>query len=68
MANEEKSEKFICSCPLCRAMEAAKDSSAVKHVRGLEREMLMAARGMLDWCIERIDKEQTEPSKKPETK
>jgi hypothetical protein len=68
MAQGEKEAKFLCSCPLCKAMAAARESSAVKHVRGIEREMLLAARGMLDWCIERIDKEQAETSKKPGTK
>lgn len=54
--SKEEAEKVVCSCPLCKAMDAAKHSEAVKHVRGLEREALLAARDLINWCVERIDK------------
>ena len=53
---EEHEEKGSCTCPLCKALEAAKHSDAAKHVRGLEREALMAARDLIDWCVERLDR------------
>ena len=64
---KEQGEKVLCSCPLCKAMQVAKGSEAVKHVRGLEREALLAARDLIDWYVQRIDKESGE-GKKAETK
>jgi hypothetical protein len=58
----KEEEKFICSCPLCKAVAAAQKSKTVKHFRGIEREMLLAARGLIDFCVERL----AEPEEKAE--
>lgn len=66
---KEQGERIICSCPLCKAMEAARHSEAAKHMRGIERQVLLAARGLIDWCVERLEKEESDkPSKKIEVK
>ena len=64
--SKEQGEKVLCTCPLCKAMQGVKHSEAAKHMRGLEREALMAARDLINWCVDRLDKaEAGGESKKP---
>ena len=53
-----KEQSESCCCPFCKGMEAVKHSHAAKHLHGVERDMLVAARGMIDWCIDHLDKKE----------
>jgi hypothetical protein len=55
--SKEQEEKGQCTCPWCKLMEATKHSEAAKHVRGLEKEALLAARDLIDWYVDRLEKQ-----------
>lgn len=53
-----------CDCPLCRLRRHAEDCQALGHIRNARREMLLAAKSLIECCIEKLDDKscQTKPS------
>ena len=52
-----------CDCPLCRLQRHARGSQAWGHVKNARREMLLAAKSLIEGCLERLDAQpsQSEP-------
>ena len=50
MSQEEKATSGA-DCPFCAFWTAMKESEAMKHVRGIERESLLLARSLITSCL-----------------
>ena len=53
-----------CACPICATLQSCKDSDFARHLRGMGKEGLLAARCILDWCINQADTLKSKPEKK----
>ena len=56
MCGENDNKDRGLKCPLCAAWERYHHSKLAGHVRGIEREGLMAVRSVLDWAIDRCER------------
>ena len=54
--NCENPGKTECCCPFCKAIGSYRNSSTAKHIRGIQREVLLAAKSGLDIWIKHLDK------------
>lgn len=49
-------------CCLCRAISHFKKSEACHHIRNARREMLLAAKSLIETCIEKLDEKDGKPN------
>ena len=50
----ESAERMEPGCPLCRLCAWYRRSWVGREVRGVERELLLAARGVIDRCLDHL--------------
>ena len=56
-------------CPWCQFLTWAKDSETTQHLRNARKELLMAVRSAVEAGLERLDVEETKPTKaKPKSR
>jgi hypothetical protein len=57
-----------CECPICRLRRQAGACEALDHVRNARREMLLAAKSLIDCCLDRLDDKTGRAEKTPARK
>jgi hypothetical protein len=62
MTEETIRDQSGCDCLLCRFRTGVRASETRRHVKNARREMLLAARSVIDHCLARLDDREEQPT------